>query len=176
MLENASVRNKVKSVELLFPTIEYMAETGPGKLLLTLSYIQQLIYFVGWFFSILPSIIQYFLIYCYCFITGLPFKENYNNIVDLMNAKSLRRIFFMAYEELDQVKKRNESVLRNNLDKIHLLYGMSDGWAPISYHDNLKIDIPEAKVSTTTCNHSFVVYPKQSKELANIVYEMINKT
>lgn len=87
--------------------------------------------------------------------------------VNLVNPRVLRKVFFMAYEELDEVQERDDDLIKNNVKRIKFLYGMNDNWAPASYHNKLKQDIPEVDAELSNFDHSFVL--KLSRDVGNVV-------
>ncbi|KAJ8935116.1 hypothetical protein NQ314_013012 [Rhamnusium bicolor] len=172
LLEHPSIKDKVSDVHLLFPTIEHMAETKNGKFLTTfIKPIVWLIVFVSWIFTILPNIIQFILIYAYMTFTGISIEEHFKNVKAIVNPGVLRRVFFLAFEELDQVKERNNEVIKSNINKLKLYYGKNDGWAPASFCDRIKIDIPNINAQVSSYDHTFVL--KRNVEVGNIVSDWI---
>lgn len=173
LLENPSISKQIHHSYLLFPTIEYMANTGNGKILTNyVKYIVWLAVLLSGLFVILPRFLQTALIYGYMNIVGIP---NYNceSIRQLVKPCVLRRVFLLAYEEMDQVLNRNDLSIKNNVKKIKLLYGKFDGWTPMSYYHNIKNDFPDINAEVTTINHAFVL--KNSCEVADIINEWITK-
>lgn len=158
-LEDESIKNKIEETFLLFPTIEYMAKTRNGWFLNTLVRpIVPLVLFLCWIFTILPSFFASLLLYSYMYIANMPRQTQANNIKDLLKPGLLRRVFFLAFEEMDQVKERNTRIIQQNVDKIRFLYGRTDGWTPEKYYDGLKRDVPLVKAELTDCNHAFIFH------------------
>ncbi|CAG9817871.1 unnamed protein product [Phaedon cochleariae] len=171
LLEHPSLKDKVADVSLLFPTIEHMATTSNGKFMTGfVKHIVWLIVFLSWFFTVLPSALQFILVYIYMTIVGMP-NPNLDSIMDLVKPGVLKRVFFLAYEEMDQVKERNNEVIKRNCAKINFHYGVNDGWAPKSFCDRLKNDIPNVHAQTSNINHAFVL--KRSVEVGKIVADWI---
>lgn len=81
----------------------------------------------------------------------------------------------MAYEEMDIVKQRNQAVIMRNIDKLNFLYGRDDNWAPKSYYDRLKLDIPQANAKISSFRHAFLLEKEQTLEVAKIVCDWIQK-
>lgn len=81
----------------------------------------------------------------------------------------------MAFEEMEQVKERDNDVIRSNSKKLKLYYAANDGWAPVSYFSQLKEEIPEvdAEVCTRKFDHSFVL--KSSRDVGIMVAEWIQE-
>lgn len=172
LLEHPSLKDKVVDVYLLFPAIEHMADTNNGKFLTNfIKPIVPVIVFLSWIFSILPNIVQFFLLYAYTFIMKIPFEEHFKNIKDLIKPGVLRRVFFLAFEELDLVRERNDAAIKKHVNKIKIYYGKNDGWAPLIFCDRIKRDIPDINVEITNYNHTFVL--NQSLEVGNVVSNWI---
>ncbi|XP_044272644.1 lipid droplet-associated hydrolase [Tribolium madens] len=170
LLKEELVREKVVDVKLLFPTFEYMAETANGKFLNFVKPFIWLIVFLSWIYTLLPSILSNFLMYIYMEINSIP-KMHFRVLVQLVEPSILQKVFFLAYEELEFVKERNASLIKENCNKIKFLYGHKDGWAPPAYRDSLKKDIPEANTEMSQFDHTFVL--KQSREVGSIVADWI---
>ncbi|EFA08623.1 lipid droplet-associated hydrolase [Tribolium castaneum] len=166
LLKEELVRNKVVDVKLLFPTFEYMAETANGKFLNFIKPIIWLVVFLSWIYTILPSILSNFLMYLYMKIMCIP-KMHFRTMVHLIEPSILEKVFFLAYEELQNVRERNDTLIKENCNKIKFLYGHKDGWAPPTYCDNLKKDIPGVNTEMSHFDHSFVL--KQSREVGSVV-------
>lgn len=174
LLKDKVFNSKVVSVNLLFPAIEYMAETPNGKMLANfVKPIVWLIIFFAAFFMFLPTVIRNFLILCYMKIAGVH-EVHLKTIVQFVNPHILEKVFFLAFEELDQMKERNNKVIKENYEKINFVYGDQDGWAPQNYCDRLKKDIPECNTHETHFNHAFVL--RQSKDVGEYLLKHIPKT
>ncbi|XP_018563479.1 lipid droplet-associated hydrolase [Anoplophora glabripennis] len=159
LLDHPALRDKVVDVYLLFPAIEHMAETNNGKFLTNfIKPIVPIIVFLSWIFTFLPNIVQFFLIYVYTtFIMRIHAKQHIKNIKALIKPGVLRRVFFLAFEELDQIRERNNEVIKKNVNKIKIYYGRTDGWAPLIFCDRIKRDIPDVDVEITDYHHTFVL-------------------
>nr|CAH7755726.1 unnamed protein product [Callosobruchus chinensis] len=172
LLNHISIKDRLVDMYLLFPAIEYMAETKGGKILTWfVKYILWLIIFMAWIFNLFPEIIQNFLLNIYMFITRVPISQHRDNIKMLIQPAVLRRVFFLAFEELEQVRERNNNVIKDNVGKIRLLYGKRDRWAPLSYYENIKKDIPNVDAQICGLQHAFVL--RQSAEVALVVSDWI---
>lgn len=174
LLQNESIQKRVVKSYMLFPTIEYMAETKNGIFLTSIiKRILWLIIFLSWIFTFIPTIIQNFLIYLYLQFTCTA-KMHLKTIRGLVDPLVLENVFFMAYKEMDEVKGRDNETLRKNKDKIKLYYGASDGWAPTEYCLNLKNDVPgiDAEICVRNFNHAFVL--NCSRQVGSMVANWIS--
>lgn len=172
LLENSFINDRVSNAYLLFPTVEHMAMTAHGKFLNR--YIRRIVWLIvilSWIFTVLPTLVQTVLLYIYMFITGIPPSENCENIRSLIKPAVLKRVFFLAFEELDQVKERNNKIIQKNLGKLKFYYGMNDEWAPGSFCDRLQSEIPNVNAQVCSHNHTFVL--NRSTEVGNVVSDWI---
>ncbi|XP_066258444.1 lipid droplet-associated hydrolase [Euwallacea similis] len=174
ILENEHVKNKVQETFLLFPTVEHMVDTRNGQFLNW--FIRPIVPFVlllCWIFTILPSLISSFLLYVYAFMANIPRKTYEKDIRSFLKPGVLRRVFFLAFEEMDQVKERNDDVIRKNVENIRFYYGKADGWTPKVFFESLKKNVPSASVELTDINHVFVFH--HSVDVANKVSDWVKR-
>lgn len=175
LLKEPTISSRITASYCLFPTIEYMKDTKNGKFLTNfVSYIVPLILFLALIFSHLPSFLQNFLLYVYFKINCIP-KMHMKAVAELINAAVLEKVFFMAFDEMEKVKERDNVIIRHNLKKLKFYYAANDGWAPVSYFSKLKEEIPEvdAEVCTRKFDHTFVL--KSSRDVGNMVAEWIKE-
>lgn len=172
LLEHSSINDKIDNAYLLFPTIEHMGQTSHGKFLTR--FIKPIVWFIvflSWIFTMFPKVLQIFLVTIYMMIAGIHVSEHRENIISLIKPGILRRVFYLAFEELDQVNERNTRVIINNLRKLKFYYGMNDEWAPGSFCDRLQEDIPNVNAQVSSYNHTFVL--NKSIEMGNLVSDWI---
>ncbi|XP_030750951.1 lipid droplet-associated hydrolase [Sitophilus oryzae] len=156
LLEHPDIKNRIENVYLLFPTVEHMANTKNGKFLNFVKCFVSILLFLSWIFTLLPTMLSALLLYIYTYIANVPYNLHSESIKELLKPGILRRVFFLAYEEMDQVKERNSAAIRENVNKIKFYYGKTDGWTPDSYINKLKQDIPNVDVEICTFDHAFV--------------------
>jgi hypothetical protein len=99
-------------------------------------------------------------------------KMHFRTLTRFIEPSILEKVFDFAFEELDLVKERDNAVIKQNSDKIRILYGRRDGWAPESYYNRLKADIPEVKAVVSDYDHAFVF--QQSRQIGSLVSEWIS--
>lgn len=173
LLENVSVDKRVAHCYLLFPTIEFMAETPNGKTVTKiLKNISFLIFFLVWLFNWLPICIQMFLIRIYASIKKIP-SEHHETIRKFLDPYVLKNFCHMGLNEMTDVRERNNKILRDKCQKIKLYYGTTDSWVPLSYYRNIKSDIPQinAEVCSKGFAHAFVL--RDARAIGNIVADWI---
>lgn len=175
LLNHPEFKDKISGVYLLFPTIEHMATTDNGKFLIR--YVKPIVWllvFLSWIFTLLPKIIQTLLLYIYLLLNGIPLSEQCENLRNLIKPGVLKRVFFLAFEEMDQVRERNNKVILENIGKIKFCYGIKDKWAPESLCLKLQSDIPN--VNAKLCNYDHVFVFKYSSEMGYEVSDWIKGT
>ncbi|XP_066145633.1 lipid droplet-associated hydrolase [Euwallacea fornicatus] len=174
ILEHEHVKNKVQETFLLFPTVEHMAKTRNGKFLnWVIRPIVPFVLLLCWIFTILPSLISFILLYVYTFIANIPIDTQEKSIRELLKPGVLRRVFFLAFEEMDQIKQRNNDVIRRNAENIRFYYGKTDGWTPKVFFESLQQEVPSARVELTDFNHIFGFY--HSVDVASKVSDWIKR-
>lgn len=174
LLKHQEISDRVVSNYLLFPTIEYIADTPNGKFLTGIvRRLTTIIVFLSLIFMLLPTFLQTFLVYIYMKIEGIP-KMHFKTIVYFVNPNILEKVFAMAFDEMEVVKERDDDTIRANIKKIKIYYGANDGWVPVEYYERIKNDLPEvdAELCKRGFNHTFVF--NTSREVANMVAGWIN--
>lgn len=173
LLKNENIASKIKRNYLLFPTLEKMATSPNGKLFtFSSTYLLWFIMLSAFVFDNLPRALKNGILTVYMKFFEIPLIHH-KTISNMIQPKILNQIFALAKEEMKVVKTRNNDLVRNNLNKLTLLYGETDGWAPSTYYDEIKKDFPELKARMSSYYHSFVL--KQSEEVANLVSSWINE-
>lgn len=173
LLKHPSMNAKISDVFLLFPTIEHIGLTKNA--IFMKKYVKPIIWlviFLSWFFTILPKICQTVLLYVYMFVTGISPSEHCENLRSLIKPSLLKRVFFLAFDEFDHIKDRNDIVIKNNISKIKFFYGEKDHWADQSYYEKLRSDIPNVNAQLTNVDHTFVL--KNSVEIGCLVSSWIS--
>lgn len=175
LLQDESVKARLANVQLLFPTIEDMAKTSNGRFFSTyVKHLVRFILFLSLIFTLIPTILRNFLTYMYMRITSLP-TLHFENVVSLVHPSVLEKVFFLAFEELNEVCGRNNQVIENNFQKINIWYGENDGWVPVSYYDRIKTDFPNINAQICEYDHAFVL--NQSCQVAQLIstYVLLEK-
>lgn len=157
ILEHPDVKHKIKDVYLLFPTLERLGETKNAKFFNSLvGPFLPFILFLAWIFTILPNFFATLLLQIYMYIHNIPTDLHTLNIIELVKPGVLRRVFFLAFDEIGHVKERNNTIIARNKDKIKLYYSRIDGWVPESFYDDIRKEIPGVDAELTNINHTFV--------------------
>lgn len=153
LIKDEQISQKIIKSYLLFPTIEYIGATPNGQFYQKLfPRFSTIILFLTWFFTILPLIIQKFLIWGYGLITSTP-KLHLSTIRSMITPSVLGKVFFLASDEMGVIQERENAAIERNVAKMRFYFGATDGWAPTSYCDKLKRDIPN--VDAMVCQRGF---------------------
>ena len=69
------------------------------------------------------------------------------------------KIMLMAMDEMDKIKELDVEHLKENIDRVKLYYGTTDGWVPTSYYHEIRKTIPgiNAELCTQGIEHAFVL-------------------
>lgn len=168
---NPNIMERVKSVHLLFPTLQKMAETTSGIIVnKLLRNVHSVVVLLIHLLYLLPESVRTFLISQYVKLTKLP-DYNTKNIIKYINPTIMEKVMMLAYDEMDYVGDLNVEALDKIKSKTHVIYSPTDGWAPISYINDLRIFMPDIKLEKVNIDHAFVL--KSSEKVASIVSDNI---
>lgn len=163
--------DKVASINLLFPTIQRMAEAQNGK------YLNQIVrrfhviaILLFTLVHILPESLKLFLISVYLKFNSLPSHYS-DRILKYLRPKVGEKVLYLAYDEMDRVVTLNTKALGDIKHLTNVIYSDRDGWAPLSYMDDLKKFQPEMNMKLVGINHAFVM--KSSERVAEMVSDFI---
>lgn len=171
LLKEPSIEKRIFKTYLLFPTFERMIDTPNGKFLHRfVRPILPIILFLSWLFSILPRMISLNLLSAYMFLRGMPSSYR-ETIYNLINRKILEQVFFLAFQELEQVRERDNENIKNNVHRVHILYSEVDKWALGDFYTNIKNDFPNIIARTSRYDHAFIF--NENQEVADIVSKWI---
>lgn len=171
LLKASTIEKRIFKTHLLFPTFERMIEAPNGKFLYRfVRHITPIIIFLSWIYSILPRFISLSLLRTHMFLTNIP-SVHRGTIHKLINPKVLEQVFFLAFQELEQVRNRDNENFKNNRHRINILYGESDKWCLPEFYANMKRDFPDINVRTSRSSHSFIFHDNQ--DVADVVCKWI---
>lgn len=176
LLRIPSIKSRIVKSYLLFPTIEYMAESTNGKLFMRfIRHILFVILFLSWIFSLLPLFVQNSISSIYLKLAKMP-SHYVGDITNFLQPFTVNNSASMALEEMFQIRERDNLVLKENVTKIKLYYAVSDGWCPISYCYDIKRDIAniDAEICDKGFRHAFVLW--DSIPMAHLIAEWIMET
>ncbi|KNC34320.1 hypothetical protein FF38_05989 [Lucilia cuprina] len=173
MLQNDSVRKRVKKCYLLFPTVERMIESSNGWIFTKIALpLYSVFGFLITLFNRLPELLRIFLIQIYFWFSNIP---NYfiGTALKYTKASVCEKVVFLAEDEMARVRGLQKDIVRAYLDLLKFYYGTTDGWVPVKYYNQIKEQFPEidAVLDTKKIDHAFVL--RHSKPMASIVGDMI---
>ncbi|XP_076807016.1 lipid droplet-associated hydrolase-like [Clavelina lepadiformis] len=166
-------RSRFEKGVLLFPTIERMRHTPNGKLMTPiLSYGRWLYVFLAGIFNLLPNFVLCRLVPC------LTSSERCvsDTVLEHLCPKVADCCTYMALEEMYEVNKRDDEIIKRNIDKLIFYYGAADRWCPAScYHDlkNLFKHRPNCAIHLCEQNvqHAFML--EHSAFIADLVAKWV---
>ncbi|XP_055313603.1 lipid droplet-associated hydrolase [Sitodiplosis mosellana] len=174
LLDIGDIGNRIQRCYLLFPTIEYMAESPNGKLYTSL--VQRyfkIIYYLARFLHILPTILQNLLIMIFFWVRSIP-SEFLESALMYIRPSVLSKIIYMATDEMEKVKEPDYALIEKNKHRLTFFYSTTDGWTPITYYERLIGRIPEINAQLTDkYDHAFVL--KSSANMGALVAEWIQQ-
>uniref|UniRef100_A0A1B6DL44 Lipid droplet-associated serine hydrolase n=1 Tax=Clastoptera arizonana TaxID=38151 RepID=A0A1B6DL44_9HEMI len=87
----------------------------------------------------------------------------------------LKKVFFLAMDEMDTIKELEIQALNEFKDKLKIYFTPTDNWAPLSHYESLKAAMPDidATVLSEQFQHAFVL--DMPEETATLLSEEIKK-
>nr|XP_004930268.2 lipid droplet-associated hydrolase-like [Bombyx mori] len=165
------ILQRLSSVNLLFPTLQKMAESKNGKLLNNI--LRPLHYFILLLFIIvyyLPESIRTYLAFSYLKLNSLP-KHFSSRILKLCNPRVGEKIFHLAYNEMDKVNLLNFAMIDKIKHLTRIIYSNRDNWVPPHCMNDLMQYQPLLAMKEVDIEHSFVL--KSSEEVAEMAIDFI---
>lgn len=158
---------------LLFPTIERMAETPNGRIATPLlCWFRYALYATSYLvLKPCPEIVRSFItrkaLERLSFTGEIPLKN-------LLQPFCLANAAYLGSQEMIQVRKRDDEIIKEHLPKLTFYYGKTDGWCPVKYYEDMKKDFPEGDIRLCEkgISHAFVL--GFSQEVAAIVADWMN--
>lgn len=117
---------------------------------------------------------QIMIIYMYFFVMSIP-RHFVGTALKYSRPSVLRKIVYMADEEMDQIIEPDYDVLKANVHRLKLYYGASDGWSPVNYCHRLRERVPglDASIDIYQFAHAFVL--RSSPEMGKLVGDWISQ-
>lgn len=170
---NDKLIKRVSSVNLLFPTIQKMAETKNGQYVnKILRRIHIILMFIFTIIYMLPRIVRSFLVTCYIKFNSWPLEYK-ERILKYCNPKVGEKVLFMAYDEMDTVTTLDTNVIGKIKHITNVIYSNTDGWAPVHYIEDLNQYQPSIRLKQVNVDHAFVI--KSSETVAELVSDFIRE-
>nr|XP_026497957.1 lipid droplet-associated hydrolase [Vanessa tameamea]XP_026497958.1 lipid droplet-associated hydrolase [Vanessa tameamea] len=170
--KNEKLMERVLSVNLLFPTLQRMAESRNGI------FVNNVFRKFDWFILflckllyVLPTFVFRFIVYLYLLVTSMPSCYS-DTIMQLVDHNVIEKVFLMAFDEMDTVTTLNRDGLNKVKHMTNVIYGHQDNWAPLEYMEDIKKYQPHIQMTEThNIDHAFVL--KSSECVANMVANFI---
>jgi len=133
--------HNIKAAYFLFPMIERMAQTPQGSTFFFqhLSQVKLLLVFLTWCLTWLPSWATDKLIRT---VQSCKDQPSLQAIKDYLNPGAVKACIHLAEHEMLEIKDLDLESLDSFKDQIRMLYGKSDGWAPVHFYHNLITILP----------------------------------
>lgn len=151
----------VKQSYLLFPTIERMADTPQGvRLSPILSYFRWCVVLLAGIINLLPAFFKHKVFNIFYVDVPMCCAEA---TIELLHPNIVRNVLWMAFNELKEVLKPDLTTLEHYSDNILLYYGAEDGWCPLSFREELLIQLPSinSQICTKNIDHAFVLHSSE---------------
>lgn len=177
MLKDFRVKSRIKSVQLLFPTIQRMADTPNGKFFNKIARrIMPLILMVLWLLNtIAPMWFYKTAVKYYSFFKGYDSQFQDTIVKYAYSSYTVaEKNLFMAFDELDRITDLDSQTLGLNSDKITIVYNEKDGWAPGWLFDEIHGFFPPDRIHKVKYEHAFVL--KNSSEMADLSAKLIRSS
>ncbi|EDW69380.1 lipid droplet-associated hydrolase [Drosophila virilis] len=176
LLKEQEIRDRIKKCYMLFPTVERMMESPNGwlftKVVMPLYSVFGYVFFK--LFNWLPVWIRIFLIQIYFLIFAIP-NHYIGTALKYTKPSVAEKVVFLADDEMGRVRGLQRDLVEEHLHLLKFYYGTTDGWVPVSYYNQLKLDFPQvdAQLDSKGIAHAFVL--RHSKPMASIVSKMIQQ-
>lgn len=164
---------KVSKCYLMFPTIEKIALSSNGKIFTKLTFLFFLARIILLLFNTLPLSFRKRLVKFFC--KDIP-DEFHEACLEYTKTSVLEKVFFMALDEMEKITDYDEELIRNNLHRLKLYYGRTDGWVRKRYYYDIIKKFPEidAELCNKNYDHAFVI--KSGVECGVMVGEWIKES
>ncbi|XP_018056446.1 PREDICTED: lipid droplet-associated hydrolase [Atta colombica] len=176
LLKDNDIDKRIRKCYLLFPTIEYMADTPNGIFFKTfVSHTAPILIFLSWIFTTMfPVTLQTFMIRTFGLFFGIP-DRSVRAVREMLDPRVLSRIINLAKEEIKYVKEADHETISKHADKLWLYYGTKDGWAPVKYYKAIISKHPglNAQLCQRGFQHTFVL--KDDVDMGHIISDLINE-
>ncbi|XP_077552196.1 lipid droplet-associated hydrolase-like [Haemaphysalis longicornis] len=163
---------------LLFPVFERMREAPNARSLVWNRRLFKVVTrMVSLLLLVLPDVLRCTLVGWYC--RSLP--EGVRNrafaaTCTLFTPTVFRLMIDMAEEELQQLKERDDALIRAHLDRLTFYYGCKDGWCPTRFYWEMREAYPKADLTLCKDNlkHAFVL--DRTEGIATFVSDKIRNS
>lgn len=158
LLKMNDINQRIKHSYLLFPTIEYMADSVAGKWFIR--YIEMHFKIIFWLAKVLnyiPFAVQAFFIGAYFWIKSIPLAL-LNTAYIHFKPNVLSKIIYLASDEMVHVQAPAYDIIEQNKQRLSFVYSITDQWAPVTYYERLVARFPAIDATITDeFTHAFVL-------------------
>ncbi|XP_066091289.1 lipid droplet-associated hydrolase isoform X1 [Saccopteryx bilineata] len=158
---------------LLFPTIERMSESPNGRIATPLlCWLRYALYLPAYLLlKPCPGMIKSWLIRMVLQRMNLQTEFSLLNVCEpfcLVNAA------YLGAQEMMQVVKRDNEIIKEHLSKLTFYYGTIDRWCPTEYYEDIKKDFPDGdiRLCEKKIGHAFIL--SSSQDMADVVADWLN--
>lgn len=173
LLQNPEISHKIKKCYSLFPMMENMEQTKNAWFVKKLDgFILNSIVLISKIFELLPSTVQYYLMYIGTMVSQqiwLPEDFLIVSGLQMMKANVGRNASYLAIDELKTIRQLDTKVIEEHKDKLKFYYGADDGWCPLENYVQLckTVNGVDAMICNKGIEHAFIL--KKSDLMAEIV-------
>uniref|UniRef100_A0A250XYI7 Lipid droplet-associated hydrolase n=1 Tax=Castor canadensis TaxID=51338 RepID=A0A250XYI7_CASCN len=157
---------------LLFPTIERMSESPNGRIATPLlCWFRYVLYVTGYLIlKPCPEKIKSLLIRMGLQVMNLKTEFLPMNILQPF---CLANAAYLGGQEMMQVVKRDDEVIKEHLSKVTFYYGTTDRWCPVKYYEDIRKDFPEGdiRLCEKKIPHAFIL--RFGQEMAGVVADWL---
>lgn len=163
---------KVVKCYLMFPTIEYIAKSSHGRIFTKITSFFFIARMFLVLFNFLPLGARTRIVKFYC--RDMP-EEFHSHALEHTKTEVVEKIFYMAKDEMHKINEYDEELIKNNLHRLKLYYGRSDGWVRKRFYYGIVEKFPDidAELCSKNYEHAFVL--KNGKECGVMVAEWITE-
>lgn len=176
LLKYEEINEQIHQCYMLFPTIENMVDSSNGfwfyKIFNRIFFLLQLFYYA---FNFLPLQVRTIILsFVFCVVGGYP-KYFLGTVIKASEPAALDKIWFMAQDEMEQVREIDHEVINKNMHRLKFYYGTTDGWVPSHYYHKLIKTFPgiDAELCSQKIDHGFVI--SHGPTMARMVSDWIKR-
>lgn len=160
---------------LLFPTIERITKTSSGKFWTTVAYyMTKPVLWIIWLFNALPFKVQLSFVKCLvCFRRFCKDENLPGAILSFINHHGISNMFQIANDMVHIKDLDQETVIKDNEDKLVFYYGSEDPWVPVSFSDQMKerFQSLDVRLCAESYKHAFVL--NSAKDVGKMTWSLI---
>lgn len=154
---------------MLFPTIERMAISPNGRVYTpALKYLRWLAPILVSGISYLPESTKSWLIDKHFGNKDVPPCIS-SATLSFLKPFSVSNSLYMAYQEMHEVDKRDDQLIKKHMPILSFYFGTTDNWCPLNYCTELREQFPDCDIRVCENGHSHAFVIDSSPQLADII-------